>query len=421
MLPEIQTHLMQLKWLLILLIALVCPLLALMLGGTTVSLASAGLTRRAGEEEPQAWVSGLLKRANPSKEHDILVVLTIIASLLLVKIIYRPQLFSNVAWAGLIVLLITGLGLMVACRYRLTGHRPPAPTALAAGGIGVTLVAMSCFALACTEALLLTPEYWPHLPRLPYLFLSWHGIARFAEFLLLTGAITGNTLLFSIKAPGFRPATHAPADHMAQRIGSPLTLFSLLLWPPLVLIEMALIPSLAGNRLLSGLAALSIVLAGSGVLMLTATISGKIHAPRSFFALIILLFWAWAFMGHMARENVLTPATLAGLNPPQPTAAGEPEPAAGKPEKPAVASTSDLSGKNLFEQKCSICHRFDQRVVGPPLNAVVPGYRATPGALKAFLIQPVKRNPDYPAMPNLGLTAGEAEAIAGYLFQTAAP
>jgi hypothetical protein len=36
-------------------------------------------------------------------------------------------------------------------------------------------------------------------------------------------------------------------------------------------------------------------------------------------------------------------------------------------------------------------------------------------------MQPVKRNPDYPAMPNLGLTADQAEAIADYLFQNAEP
>lgn len=204
MLPEIQNHLLQLKWLLILLIALICPLLALMLGGTTVSLASAGLHRRAGLKEPPDWVNSLLKRANPSAEHDTLVVLTVIASLLLVKIIYRPQLFSNAAWAGLIIALTMGLGLMVACRYKLISQRPPNRTILAAGTLGVLLVAACCFALSCTESLLLTPEYWPFLSRLPYLFLSWHGLVRFVEFLLLTGAITGNALLFSSITPPHR-------------------------------------------------------------------------------------------------------------------------------------------------------------------------------------------------------------------------
>lgn len=421
MLPEIQTHLEQLKWLLIILIALVCPLLALMLGGTTVSLASASLKHRTGEKETPTWIDGLLRRANPSVEHDALVVLTIIASLLLFKIIYRPQLFSNAAWIVLILLLTAGLGLMVCCRYRLVDQRPLDRTALAIGGAGVTIVAACCLALACTESILLTPEFWPHLSHLPYLFLSWHGFTRFAEFLLLTCAITGNALLFSTTSPYPTSIPPPAADCVARRIGAGLSLGALLLWPLALGLEMALIPSLAGGRLLTALAVASILLAAFCTFLLGMTLYGKMHAPKTFFAMIILLFWCWAFMGHVARERTLTPVALAGLAVETPTPALATEGESIPPEVSPSKAAKVLNGKELFEQKCSVCHRFDQRVVGPPLNSVVPGYRSDPETLTAFLMQPVKRNPDYPAMPNLGLTADQAEAIADYLFQNAEP
>ncbi len=420
MLPEIQNHLVLLKWLLIVLIALVCPLLALMLGGTTASLASIGITRRTGQKDSPAWVNALLKRANPSAQHDTLVVLTVIASLLLFKIIYRPQLFSNLAWAGLIWMLATGLGLMVACRYRLTGRGLLDRAALAEGGIGVALVTVSYFALACTESLLLTPEYWPRMAGLPYLFLSWHGLARFAEFILLTGAITGNALLFS--SPAQRPPeADLPPDGGAHRIGAWLALGSLFLWPVVLCLDMALIPALAASRLLSGLAVLSILLAASGVVWLAMYLQRRQgQFTHLFIGIVLLLFWCWAFMGHVAREKILIPATLAGLAPkPKPDTA-KPQPDAAKPQPDAVARGT-VDGKSLFEQKCTVCHSFDQRVVGPPLNDVVPNYSAQPAELKSFLQNPVKRNPDYPAMPNLGLTAEQAEAIAGYLLQQVSP
>ncbi|ABA89787.1 menaquinol oxidoreductase complex ACIII, membrane protein and cytochrome c subunit ActE, 1 heme-binding site [Syntrophotalea carbinolica DSM 2380] len=419
MLPEIQTHLLQLKWLLILLIALVCPLLALMLGGTTVSLASAGLNRRAGLKKPPAWVNALLKRANPSAEHDTLVVLTVIASLLLVKIIYRPHLFSNAAWAGLIIALTMGLGLMVACRYKLVSHRPPNRTVLAAGMLGVLLVTACCLVLSCTESLLLTPEYWPFLPRLPYLFLSWHGLVRFVEFLLLTGAITGNALLFSRATPPPAPDPINPADHIAKRIGFGLILGSLLLWPLALCLDMTIIPSLALSRLLSGLSILSVALAGLAAVLLVTIRCRSFYAPRFFFVIVVLLFWCWAFMGHTARERILVPVAVAGLAIAPSAATTQPQPAT--PVKPMAPAVTDISGQRLFEQKCSVCHRFDQRVVGPPLNSVIPDYRKTPDALAAFLLQPVKRNPDYPAMPNLGLTTAQAQALADYLFRYASP
>lgn len=141
--------------------------------------------------------------------------------------------------------------------------------------------------------------------------------------------------------------------------------------------------------------------------------------PADFFVIIIFLFWCWAFMGHVAREQILVPAALAGLTVEPSEATTQPQPAT--PTKPMASAVTDISGQSLFKQKCSVCHRFDQRVVGPPLNSVIPDYRKTPDALPAFLLQPVKRNPDYPAMPNLGLTTDQAQALADYLFQYASP
>lgn len=419
MLPEIQNHLLQLKWLLIILIALICPLLSLMLGGTTVSLASTGLTRRTGKKEPPAWVNALLERANPSVERDILVVLTVLASLLLVKIIYRPQLFSNTAWAALVLLLATGLGLMVTSRHRLSTISLPDRTALMTGSIGITLVAACCFALACTESLLLTPEHWPHLARLPYLFLSWHGLVRFIEFILLTAAMTGNALLFTLPSqPLSESEQHG--NLVAKSIGAGLTLGSLILWPVALCLEMTIIPALTASRLLSGLAILSIGLAAIAAAWLAVSLQHRqSHPPRPFFVIVILLFWCWAFMGHVAREQILFPEALAGLTPDSGPAATRLEPAT--PAKPSAPAPSIASGQALFEQKCSICHRFDQRVVGPPLNTVVPKYRSNSDQLQAFLKNPAKRNPDYPSMPNLGLTDEQAAAIAGYLLQQVSP
>jgi cytochrome c551/c552 len=419
MLPEIQNHLLQLKWLLIILIALICPLLALMLGGTTVSLASTGLTRRTGKKEPPAWVNALLERANPSVERDTLVVLTVLASLLLFKIIYRPQLFSNTAWATLILLLATGLGLMVTGRHRLSTTSLPDRTALMTGSIGIALVSGCCFALACTESLLLTPEYWPQLARLPYLFLSWHGLVRFIEFILLTAAMTGNALLFTLP-PQVLSDPEQHGNRVAKSIGAGLILGALFLWPLALCLEMSIIPALTASRLLSGLAILSIGLAAGAATWLLVTLQRhQSHPPRPFFVMVLLLFWCWAFMGHVAREQILFPAALAGLNPePAQTTPLPSQPADSQPSAPPPVMAS---GQILFEQKCSICHRFDQRVVGPPLNSVVPKYRSNLDQLKHFLKNPEKRDPDYPNMPNLGLTDEEATSIAGYLLQHVSP
>jgi cytochrome c551/c552 len=73
----------------------------------------------------------------------------------------------------------------------------------------------------------------------------------------------------------------------------------------------------------------------------------------------------------------------------------------------------------VFDRVCGVCHRFDRKVVGPPLDAVVPKYRADPAALKAFLRNPVKKDPKYPAMPKPAINETELDAVAAWLLEQA--
>ncbi len=74
-------------------------------------------------------------------------------------------------------------------------------------------------------------------------------------------------------------------------------------------------------------------------------------------------------------------------------------------------------GEKVFKTICSACHSFTQRVVGPPLNAVIPSYRNKVDELKKFIKNPVKKDPSYPPMPNLGLPDDEIEAVSFYLLK----
>ena len=76
-------------------------------------------------------------------------------------------------------------------------------------------------------------------------------------------------------------------------------------------------------------------------------------------------------------------------------------------------------GEKIFTTKCSACHSFDKKVVGPAYNDVIPKYVADPDALKAFIRNPVKKNPAFPAMPGQGLTELEVQSVAQYLLDRA--
>lgn len=80
--------------------------------------------------------------------------------------------------------------------------------------------------------------------------------------------------------------------------------------------------------------------------------------------------------------------------------------------------TKPISGADIYNGRCIACHRFDVKVVGPPYNQTLPKYEGKKQELVNFIMNPVKKNPDYPPMPNQGLKPKEAEAVAEFLLNT---
>jgi cytochrome c len=83
-----------------------------------------------------------------------------------------------------------------------------------------------------------------------------------------------------------------------------------------------------------------------------------------------------------------------------------------------VGSIEEISGKELYDVRCASCHKFDEKLVGPAHNDVLPKYVGKETQLVAFIRNPVKIDPAYPPMPNPGLKPQEAEAVAKYLLET---
>jgi cytochrome c len=82
----------------------------------------------------------------------------------------------------------------------------------------------------------------------------------------------------------------------------------------------------------------------------------------------------------------------------------------------AGAFTVTVSGEDIYNGRCIACHKFDQKLVGPPYNEVLPKYADNRAGLINFILNPTKVNPEYPSMPSQGLKPNEAEAIADYIL-----
>jgi cytochrome c len=83
----------------------------------------------------------------------------------------------------------------------------------------------------------------------------------------------------------------------------------------------------------------------------------------------------------------------------------------------AVAIVADPArGKEVFKTVCMTCHRMNERLVGPPLQTVLPKYAGDAERLVSFLQKPSRVNPDYPPMPAPGLSPGDTKSVAAYLL-----
>jgi mono/diheme cytochrome c family protein len=354
----------------------------------------------------------LLSKVTVNFPVAILVVLVAAISLYCVELLYDPGLLNAVFWGGILFLLFFGLAVLaLSRRIALSrGMISPGNAILAAAGILPVLASM--FFLVSAAALLIMPEKWPFTAGNWGLILSWNGVAGFLEFAALSLAVTGAGVL----AMDIRSEKKGLQD-LERKTGTVLVAAALLIWPVPLIFDLLTLPEMALSPGVFILAGISLILAMIACLQLLAPFGeGKRRGTAPVIA-VLSLFFIHVLADCVARENILIePVLLSRTLSVAPAQAGEKAAPASAGEKAEPAS----AGKGVFEQHCTACHRFDRRVVGPPLNEVVPKYRGDIEALKNFISNPVKKNPDYPAMPKLALTEEEIAAVAAYLLEKTA-
>ncbi len=76
-----------------------------------------------------------------------------------------------------------------------------------------------------------------------------------------------------------------------------------------------------------------------------------------------------------------------------------------------------VNGEEIYKAKCVACHRFDERLVGPPHKEVLVKYLNKKDDMVKYILNPVKVDPNYPPMPAQGLKPNEAKAIVEYMYE----
>ncbi|MCX7880409.1 MAG: cytochrome c [Ignavibacteria bacterium] len=87
----------------------------------------------------------------------------------------------------------------------------------------------------------------------------------------------------------------------------------------------------------------------------------------------------------------------------------------------AGRAVSQINGEEIYKAKCSACHLFETKLVGPPHKEVLKKYENNREGLVKFILNPIKIDPNYPPMPNQGLKPKEAEAVVDYMLKHYGP
>lgn len=292
------------------------------------------------------------------------------------------------------------------------------PAALfGAGTAGLLAMISAAFLSFLLLGTLVNPAKLPLVRSNLVFSLSWHSLVGFLLFLALSFGLAGGIALRFLGRSKAGEAGGGP-DYEARvrTAGTSFAVGGALAVPALVVLYLITLPVTGLSKGVFAMAATVPILA-LAVFALLYLLPGKEESRPGdrVSALFVLMFLAVILCYQTAVANAFQ-----GLSAPPGPLAAETVSKEGKGTvKPAAGEDATLEkGKKVYDTVCSVCHRFDVKIVGPPYNDVVPKYKGNVEKLKAFIRNPVKVNPSFPAMPKPSIKEDEIDAVARYLLFT---
>ena len=250
------------------------------------------------------------------------------------------------------------------------------------GRWGILLLVLAIFLIVGATTAAVDPSRWSTYDSVFDLLLSVQFYVRLALFLSVAAAATGIGVLFL----AFRwdeKLVAGDVDHklMLQRTGVLLSTLAVLAMPLLIVVNVLLLPAVAlsgGLFALVGLAILLVFLAGIFVYAYDRDKQSR-YTSYALYALLLgltLLFTAdQAAIATATRDHSVELAALYAQKTDELKA------------RLGVGAKA-LTGEEIYQGKCSACHLFDQKKVGPPYKEVIPKYEGKKGQLGCLHPQP---------------------------------
>jgi cytochrome c len=418
-LPPSANHLHLVKYIILIIYFIHLPFISLVIGGTFFSFVFRLLSGN--DQNSRNWrVSReFINRLVLRKMAGIFLgVLPLIILMLIEGQVFYDADISVVPFMLITnILVATGITLVYFYQYSFRETGISQPVQIAGGALALFFLFTGYFVFSVNSALILDPGRWAIVNSpLKFLF-SWNVIARFLHFICAAFAVSGVAMIFFMFnwKESDREKDVEFADYMKKLSGGIAIGFTLI-QPVLIFWNLITLP----DQALSGAVYLLTVLVLFLLFIITLTLyrllkESRIKLGNNVFVLFVVTFIVMIVNDHEARENSIENQTRLL------TSRAEEVRGAIQQEREAAMATSfkpDIKlGEEIYNKQCSACHRFDQKLVGPAYDSVLPKYENNRDELIKFIRNPYKIEPGYPPMPKLGLSEKEIMSVAEFLLQ----
>ncbi len=283
-----------------------------------------------------------------------------------------------------------------------------------AGIWGLIVLFISLWIMISSSHLAVKNEKWITATFISTLF-SINSIVIYLNFITAGLAVTG--MAFIVKFFIWDKFTYKFTPEYAveaQKINSSISLFFIAIQPIFIILILILTPKYAVSYFMFAFA-LAVLLVSFYTIHIIYVIvrNNKINYSSFAFYLVLIVFF-FTIIKEQSAFTVSNKQQFANL-------AYEYEQYELARLESMGKTVEAINGEELYKVKCTACHQFDQKLVGPPHKLVLKKYIGKKEELVKFLLNPVKIDPEYPAMPNQALKPKEAEAIADYMYEHYGP
>jgi len=413
------SYLERLRFLLVLMLSISMPYLGILLAGTIVSMAFNTRDRDIPNATFARMAKDLMNMVSPS---PVVAVVLGIAPLIVMYMIFGQWLFESNANAVFDLLpagiIVTALGVLAANTYGRMLYREGknSDICFSIGGAAVALLALGTYILIGCIVRFNDPERW-HLMHDPIRQLvSFNIIWKHLFFVHAGAALMGAGMLyFFFDWSGPKPEMDEEYAKFTKLFGAGASMAMLTALPVLGFFYMVTTPHLAKSSAVFDIPVVLMAVFFVLFLMLYRTLRDtSVRVGRPVFVLFLIAVVLVSVMDQYTLVNATKEHTAKLITEAEEQAAAI---AMEREQERSAAIKVDVArGEEVFKTVCSTCHRMDERLVGPPLNTVLPKYKGHPDDMVAFVQKPHKVNPDYPPMPAPGLSLGDTKSVVAYLL-----